>query len=360
MIKIEDLVDFDAPFSLSGKEKDALFLDSMNTLTRHHSDKCEKYRNLLSGLGFDLSFSKLEDAPYIPVRLFKHIDLMSISRDNIFKILNSSGTSGTAVSRIFLDKENTGIQVKVLKSIVSSFIGKGRKKMLVVDNPNILTRRDTFSARAAGVIGFSVFSKGVIQYTHNQDLEFDYESVANLINESKESGVLIFGFTFLIWKLLVQELINQNMKLDFGKKSFMFHGGGWKKLEEEKVENHLFKSCIRDRCGPMDIHNYYGMVEQTGSIFVECSQGHLHASNFSEVIVRDPINFKPLPPLSEGVIQLLSLLPVSYPGHSILTEDVGYILGKDDCKCGMNGTYFHVTGRLKSAELRGCSDTRAI
>ena len=47
---------------------------------------------------------------------------------------------------------------------------------------------------------------------------------------------------------------------------------------------------------------------------------------------------------------------MSYPGHSLLTEDEGVLLGEDDCKCGRLGKYFLVLGRVKNAEIRGCSD----
>jgi hypothetical protein len=59
------------------------------------------------------------------------------------------------------------------------------------------------------------------------------------------------------------------------------------------------------------------------------------------------------------VIQTLSLLPRSYPGHSLLTEDLGVVHGQDDCPCGRKGTYFSIVGRIPQAELRGCSDTYA-
>jgi hypothetical protein len=49
-------------------------------------------------------------------------------------------------------------------------------------------------------------------------------------------------------------------------------------------------------------------------------------------------------------------LPLSYPGHNILTEDIGIIKGIDNCKCGKKGKYFKVLGRVPDAELRGCSD----
>ena len=51
------------------------------------------------------------------------------------------------------------------------------------------------------------------------------------------------------------------------------------------------------------------------------------------------------------------MLPRSYPGHSILTEDMGIVHGVDDSPTGWRGKYFTVTGRIPAAELRGCSDT---
>ena len=105
------------------------------------------------------------------------------------------------------------------------------------------------------------------------------------------------------------------------------------------------------------IYNYYGMVEQVGSIFVECEEGFLHPPIFSDVIIRDKINLKPLKINNTGIVQVNSCLPKSYPGHILLTEDVGIIHGIDDCKCGRKGKYFSIQRRLKKAELRGCSDT---
>ena len=99
------------------------------------------------------------------------------------------------------------------------------------------------------------------------------------------------------------------------------------------------------------------MVEQTGSIYIECTEGYLHSSTYSDIVVRNIHNFQPLPVGEEGVIQVISMLPLSYPGHSLLTEDLGVIVGHDDCVCGRIGTYFLVHGRMKDAEIRGCSDS---
>ena len=59
----------------------------------------------------------------------------------------------------------------------------------------------------------------------------------------------------------------------------------------------------------------------------------------------------------KGLVQLITPLAQSYPGHNILTEDIGEIFGIDDCKCGRKGKYFKIYGRLEHSEIRGCSDT---
>ena len=92
---------------------------------------------------------------------------------------------------------------------------------------------------------------------------------------------------------------------------------------------------------------------------MECQQGHLHTSTYSDIILRRGIDFSECSIGEKGIIQVISLLPESYPGFSLLTEDEGVLLGVDDCPCGRKGNYFKVFGRLKNAEIRGCSDTYA-
>ena len=101
------------------------------------------------------------------------------------------------------------------------------------------------------------------------------------------------------------------------------------------------------------------MVEQTGCIDLECEAGHLHASTYSDVIMRRPRDLSVASVGERGIVEVVSLLPESYPGHVLLTEDEGVLLGEDDCPCGRKGKYFKVLGRLRNAELRGCSDTYA-
>ena len=92
---------------------------------------------------------------------------------------------------------------------------------------------------------------------------------------------------------------------------------------------------------------------------MECEHGYLHAPAFADILVRDAKTWQLCDIEQPGVIQVLSALPASYPGHSLLTEDIGIVHGEDNCPCGRLGKYFSILGRLPRAELRGCSDTHA-
>ena len=130
-------------------------------------------------------------------------------------------------------------------------------------------------------------------------------------------------------------------------------GKKWKKL---KLGNKIFKKKLLKKIKLKNIYNYYGLVEQTGSIFIESKKcGYFVTSSFSDVLIRDK-NFNIVKNGKSGFIQLLSLLPTSYPGHSILTEDIGEIANIDKCKCGLKEKHFLVHGRAKESEIRGCSD----
>ena len=150
------------PFSLSKKEKSILFNKAMSSLTNHHYRHWLSYKSILDALKYNRSASYTYDQlPYLPVRLFKDYKLLSIDDEKIFKTMNSSGTSGQGVSRIFLDKENAFSQTKVLTKIVSTVIGNKRLPMLIIDSKSAIKDRNIFTARGAGIIGFSIFGKDV-------------------------------------------------------------------------------------------------------------------------------------------------------------------------------------------------------
>jgi hypothetical protein len=345
------------PYSLKASEKNEFYQHALSGLTRHHYEHCPEYRRIARLLGYDPSPDlPLDRLPFIPVRLFKEFDLSSVARQNVTRTITSSGTSGQAVSRIHLDKATAGRQTRVLVKIASSFTGDKRLPFLVIDSPAVLKDRALFSARGAGIVGFGVLGCDPT-YLLDENFAIDFDRLDAFLEKHQGVKILLFGFTFVVWERLCQALERAGRSLRL--EGILIHGGGWKKLVSLAVDNATFKATVRARVGISIVHNYYGMVEQAGSIFMECTEGVFHASTFSDIIVRDPATFAPLGPGRTGLIQLLSLLPGSYPGHSILTEDLGRILGTDDCPCGRMGTYFRVEGRVKDAEVRGCSDAYA-
>lgn len=339
-------------------DKQNYLLAELNELTKFHYSHCEPYKQMLSKSNHALEATDLEEIPFLPVQLFKMLALHSIEENDIFKVLTSSGTTGQQVSKIYLDKETAKAQTKALVEVMTPLLGKKRLPMIMIDTKNVLKDRKSFSARGAGILGFSNFGRRHFYLLHD-DMTIDWDGLNEFLEQHKDERVLLFGFTFMIWQYFYQAALSKGIKLNL-KDSVLIHGGGWKKLKDESVSNERFKDMLFQQFGIQSIHNYYGMVEQVGSIFVECSKGHLHTPVYADVIIRDPLSFHPLPFGEQGLIQVLSTLPKSYPGHSLLTEDLGTIHGEDDCLCGWKGKYFSVAGRIPKAELRGCSDTFAF
>jgi hypothetical protein len=305
------------------------------------------------------SYLSIESIPWLPVQVFKRLDLKSVSDDQVVRTLTSSGTTGAAVSRIHLDKNTARAQVVALARIASSFLGTQRLPMVIVDEHPTGTNAARFNARRAAIQGFSTLGRDPF-FALDASLAPNWQGLAEYLGRHSDRPILLLGFTYIVWRQFVCRAQAEGVDLRFPPGSVLIHGGGWKKLHDQRVDNGTFKGAVGERFGIHRVHNYYGMVEQVGSVFFECEAGWLHTPAYADVVIRDRSALVPLPFGREGLIQVLSVLPRSYPGHSLLTEDLGYIAGEDDCNCGRMGKRFSVSGRLPTAELRGCSDTRQI
>ena len=346
------------PYSLDKISKSKILDSHFFDLTQHHYDNCNQYKNMLDAIGYNYKEQQnYSEIPFLPVRLFKMFDLYSVPKENIIKTMTSSGTSGQAVSKIFLDKKTSLNQSKTLTKIISTLLGTKRTPMLIIDSPSVLKNRNMFSARGAGILGFSIFGTKRI-FALDENMELNVDDVMAFIEQYQKNRILIFGFTFMVYQHFIKEIKKRNIKIDLSN-AVLIHGGGWKKLIKESITTTEFKKTLNELCGTNSVHDYYGMVEQTGSIYIECEYGNLHTSIFSDIIIRRAHDFSIADCGEQGIIQTLSILPMSYPGHSLLTEDEGILLGEDDCRCGRLGKYFKIVGRIKNAEIRGCSDTYA-
>lgn len=341
-------------FDLLQADKEALLLGRLNALTRHHTDHCDPYTYVLRAFGWTAEAADYGELPYLAARLFKLAQWQSVQPEEVFKVLTSSGTTGAA-SRIVLDRDTAALQSKVLVKILQEFVGKQRLPMLLVEQPALIQNRSGFSARGAGALGLSFLGRDHT-YALDEQMRPNWPVIEAFCDKYADQPVLLFGFTFMVWQCLLEPLRERGLQLPLTQ-GILFHSGGWKKLQHLAVDNPAFKRRCQEQLGLDRVHNFYGMVEQVGSVFVECERGHLHAPVFADLVVRDPLTHRLLGVGERGLLQVLSAIPQSYPGHSLLTEDLGVLLGEDDCPCGRHGRYFHVSGRQPGAEVRGCSDT---
>lgn len=351
-----------SPYELSCLDKRNVLTDRLISLTKQHRNGCAKYRQILGSMDFNEDKAEsYESLPFLPVRIFKERSLKSVPDEEVVKTMTSSGTTGQSVSKIYLDRTTAFNQQKAMVKIVSDFTGSSRMPMIIIDCPAVVKDRKMFSARGAGILGFSIFGSKKL-YALDDEMNLRLPELGEFLEKYKGKKVFLFGFTYMIWQHFYKELVRvreeTGERLDLSN-AVLIHGGGWKKLISEAVSPQEFHDRLTEVCGLSDIHDYYGMVEQTGCIYMQCECGHFHASIFSDVIIRNPKDFSVCPHGQRGIIQVVSSIPESYPGHSLLTEDMGVILGEDDCPCGRKGKYFRVLGRLKDAEIRGCSDTYA-
>lgn len=340
-------------FSFRQQEKEALLLPILNQLTLHHRENSPPYRRLLDAIQPRAGeAATLTEVPYFPAGLFKTHRLLSIPDERIFKTLTSSGTSGQ-VSRIFLDAETARRQTLALGQILQFVLGPDRLPMLLLETSSVIRDRRQFSARGAGLLGLMNFGRNHV-YVFDADMNLDTAALQAFLARFGEAPFLLFGFTFMVWKYFFERV--QGLGLDLSQ-GILIHSGGWKKLQAEAIGNAEFKARFREATGLRRIYNFYGMVEQVGSVFLEGEDGWLYPPNFADILIRDPETWEVAPPGKTGVIQVLSALPLSYPGHSLLTEDLGVVHSVDSGCGGRFGKAFSVLGRAPMSEIRGCSDT---
>jgi len=347
LIRLDKLKNLNS-YQTSKKNKKFFFREILK-LNNYHKKNSKDYANIINLKNQNI-IKNIEELPFLPSRLFKNLNLKTINKKKIFKTLESSGTSGN-VSKIFLDKNNASSQVKVLVKIFRDFFKiYKRMPMIIFDKKKQKNQNSKHTAREAAYAGFSFIGKDhFFLFDDNENIKVD--ELQKFLDKYKNTKIFLFGLTSVIWNSLKKlNYLKFNLK-----NSILIHGGGWKKIKDQNANKKNFNNLIKKTFNISNVHDYYGMVEQTGSIFFECEKGFFHTSFFSEIIIRDKI-FNVEKIKKKGLIQIISLIPTSYPGHSIITEDQGSIFGKDNCKCGRSGKYFKVYGRIPKSEIRGCGN----
>ena len=219
------------------------FLKKINSLTKLHYKKSKDYEKIINNIYFKKTeVSELEKVPFLPSRIFKDISLKSIPDEKVFKVLNSSGTSSSGLSKIYLDKINAAAQTNVLNKIVSKILGTKRLPMIILDEKKNINDPKRFNAKTAAYLGFSLFGRN--NFYMIKDGKIDYKNLNIFLENFSNEKFLIFGFTSNVYDILVQNLNLKKLKYKGFKKAVLIHGGGWKKMENKKISNLKFKELL--------------------------------------------------------------------------------------------------------------------
>ena len=350
---------------LAPAEKDAKFMEAMREVTRFHIDHCPPYARMCAKRGFDVeAAATAADIPYVPTALFKNGLLLSVPADAVFREVRSSATSSGTSSRMGLDRETNLRQSKCFNKSVTDRIGNRRFHFIVLDEPSSIARSAVITARSSTIRSLLFCAKDAETVLVERDgrLALDLPKLEALLSahEAHPADLVIFGFTFILYTEVVKPLLEAGRRFNLAGAK-VIHIGGWKKLEAQKVTP---EQLIAD-CGtvfgvaPSDVVDLYGFTEQGGVIYPTCEAGVRHLPAWAHLVVRDPATLESLPPGRDGLLQFLTPIQTSYPGHSVLTEDVGHLIALDGCGCGRRGPTFRVVGRALNAEVRGCGDIMA-
>lgn len=330
-----------------GERRDALLLEEMNAVTRHHLERNEVYRRIWPRWRHATA---LDEIPYLHAGVFKHLRLAS-GEPARGRTLVSSGTGGTQ-SRIALDAEGARLQAMSSRAILTEHIGPELAPLLVLDQSSALRSRDAIPARIAAAMAVQPFATET-HFVLDSGGAVDWSRVSAAV--AKSEHVRVYAITSLLWTAWT-ETMPDAVRAELGRVRIDFvHSGGWKKLEAIRVDRPTLDRSLLGAAAPGSrVVDFYGLVEQNGILFPLCDAGFRHAPLWSEVIVRDPFTLRMLNE-SEGLLQLMNPLARGVPSHSVLTEDVGrVVLG--DCPCGRRGRRFELIGRLPKAEVRGCAN----
>jgi hypothetical protein len=350
------------PYATAPAERCAALLALFKQELEYACDRSPQFGNYVRQWPVSLSTADaIADLPYLPVSVFKaNPPLSLVAASEIKRTLSSSSTSGQVPSRVVLDAATARRMTKGVIAIIRDFIGPERRPYVVIDIQENLKAQAELGARAAAIQGLQSFATETVcclRRDEGGDSTLDLDKLQACAEKRKDTQVLVYGFTYVIWTQLVQPLKRQGITLGMPN-IHVLHSGGWKRLEQQAVTKDVFIREVASvfGCSPDRVIDYYGMVENLGVVYPDCERGHKHVPAFAEVIIRDPLTLAPVEAGQQGLVQVCSVLPTSFPGFLLLTDDMAELIGQDGCPCGRRGTHFRFTRRVPKAEVRGCGN----
>ena len=354
------------PFSLAPAAHQARLLALLQQQLTGAAERDERLRRYLDAWPSDYRAAKsIADLPYLPVGAFKVSPPLTLSgTQEIVRTLASSATTGQTPSRVALDAPTSRRMVKGVVAITTDFIGSMRRPYLVIDTAETLAGGGQLGARAAAIQGLRPFATEMVCCLRGDaagEPQIDEPRLSSFAARWGAAEVLAYGFTYVIWQHFVKPLRERGTRLQMPNIRVL-HSGGWKRLQDQAVTREVFAGGVAQvfGCAADRVLDFYGMVENVGVIYPDCEYGHKHVPAFAAVIVRDPLTLRPVEEGQHGLVQVCSVLPTSFPGVLVLTDDIAQVIRYDGCACGRRGISFRFVKRVPHVEIRGCGNIETI
>ncbi len=306
-----------------------------------HAQHSPIYREYVKLLDIDIgSITSIEKIPFLPISLFKEFDITLFNGDPQLTFL-SSATTGTVPSRHLVKSE-----ALYRRSYLTAFreaLGEPKEFTILALLPSYLERSNSSLVNMV---------KGLVDESnspHSGFYLYNHQELYEKLEELRELGekTLLIGVTFALLDFIEQYKINFPQLI-------VVETGGMKgrreELSREEVHQAIGEAFSLKEESSLGSHKYrvyseYGMAELLSQSWSK-GGGLFRSPPWKRVLIRDPLN--PLSLLSngrEGGVNIIDLANL-YSAPFIESEDMGVV---------ESSGHFRVTGRLSSAEIRGCN-----
>jgi Coenzyme F390 synthetase len=342
----------------------------------HHYKNCEAYRYICKDPIEIKNFEDIWSIPQMHAEEFKKGGIISVSKNQIYTVVTTSGTSGSVSS---LPKDMTsqlrlGIAIirlilNVYHPLVAEYTGRtlaeARRYALNNWTFNFFSPPPTESSSLM-VKAFEPLLPvsrilGIDVNFFLPNYEFDPKRVLEEMREiNQEKKMMLFlGFHYAFNKMMdYMDDIGERLELDPTGENICIAmmGGGWKTLTGEKIKKNEFEKRLKDHFGLDDlfITEVYGFGEANFGIFDLCPDKKRHVVLPVPVRTRDPETLELQDYGEKGLISVWDPTMNSYPAF-VITDDIGRVSDYYECPaCGFVGQDLELVGRLSKAEVRSC------
>lgn len=346
------------------RDKCDLMVNACREMAVFHNENCSEISWLYKKYGFDpksiMTEKDIERIPSIGVTAMKYFLFTSMGHEKVFLQLTSSGTKGQK-TQVWFDKESLDRVQAMLRNL---WIQEG----LVTDRPTNYLQMvyDPDEAKDLG-IAFSVKNEQqfapaartyyAVKKNSEGDWEFKYRETVAMLREYCREGkpIRILGITRFIFELLQAIEREKEPVSPLPEGSYLLTGGGWKTADNKMVSKEQFREMAASLLSvPLEnMRDGYGMAEHSAP-YIECREHRFHIPVYNRIIVRDPVDMKPLPPGRTGLLELVTAFNAMMPTLAILSTDLGYI-DPVKCECGWDSPTFTLVGRGGIVKHKGCA-----